>query len=175
MKFISNTSVETYQEARRLYGDALRMQQLGGRIQTWRQLMNSGQLDRSVTMDPEDATLALALAGDLRDGRDVWDDPDTYKRKVAAAPVQPEQDFGPSYGLASLRDLGRLVNSIDTPQFEQLRKDPVKTAYGLRLMVQATFLETVLRDPTLPLSEAAMVVSAPSFGYVFRKRLPPSE
>jgi hypothetical protein len=169
-RFFSNTNVESYPEARSLYNTAVN-QLLDDRLSEWRQLMNSGRLDRSLTIDPEDAALALALKGDLRNGNQ-WDDAATFQRKVGQAQLSVEQPYGPGWGLATLRDLGRLVGSIDTAEFEQLRRDPLKSAYGVRLMIHAAFLENVIRADELPFSEAGMVVTTPSFGYLFRKRFP---
>jgi hypothetical protein len=165
--YFSSPQVNTYQEARRRYQDALRAE-LDSRITDWRQQMFSQRIERSLTGDPDDATLALAVAGTLRDGNGTWDGVDVWRMKASAAPIMPAPLYGRSFGVLSFRDISRFVDSIDTAQFEQLRREPIRSAYGLQVMGLGAFFDVLVRS--LPIDEAGLVPSGSSFGYLFRKR-----
>jgi hypothetical protein len=169
--FFTSAQVTSYQDGRRQYADALRME-LDTTITSWRQQMNQGRLDRSLTADTDDATLPLAMNGNtLRSGNGTWTDVATWKKSVADAPIMASGTYGRSFDVIAFRDLTRFVSSIDDAQFEQLRSEPIHSAYGLQVMGQGAIFEVLVRD--LPITEMGIVPSSSSLGYLFRKRFTP--
>jgi hypothetical protein len=170
-RFFGNNNYPNYLQARRAYEDALE-NDLNGPLNDWRQQMNRGGLVDNLIFDPDDATFVLAVHNGLRSGNNTWDDAETFKKKLAAAQSAVMMTaYGWGYGVLRTDELSRFPGTIFADQFQQLRAEPVKSAYGLEVMALTGFMDVFTRR--LPIGEVGVVLVNASYGYVFRKAFTP--
>jgi hypothetical protein len=169
--FVADPSHVTFEDARRALRGRL-VRDLGAPMATLRTLLQEGKLEPGFTIGPTDATIPLAVRGGLRDARGTWDAVATFRQKRDDALVTPSP-YGRIYGSAPLApgEIDGFFGTIDHGQWQQLRLDPLRTAYGYELIYVTVMLD-VLADETKA-SEFAFVFTSSHLGYLFAKVLPP--
>jgi hypothetical protein len=168
-QYFSNAGYASFGGARAALHDRLQdqMRPLTADLQ---RLVLAGTLQPGLSIGPTDPTVLLAVKGTLRDPLRGWDPPDSYRRKLGEATVTTSA-YGRAYGLMLPGDLDGFFPSIGARDFDQLRSEPIRAAYGAHVMLTVTLLD-LLADETR-LTELAFVFSNPHFGFLFSKLPPP--
>jgi hypothetical protein len=164
-QYFTSPTYAGFEDARRALRARLQdeMQPLTDDLQD---LIAAGTLQPGVVIGPSDATVLMALKGQLRDPTRGWDAPDSYRRKLADATVATSP-YGRVYGVVLPAELDVFFTTITARDFTQLRTEPIRVAYGGHVMLTTTLLD-LLADEGRG-TEFAFVFTNAHFGFLFSK------
>jgi hypothetical protein len=115
------------------------------------------------------ATIPLAIKGELRDPELGWPDPEAYRMKLDQARIFPSPD-GRVYGVVSPAEIDLFFLTVDLPGFMQLRSQPIRRAYGERLMLETTLLDLLVGE--LEASAFHFTFTNSYYGYLLQTLFP---
>jgi hypothetical protein len=134
------------------------------------ELVGDQDLVPTVAVGPTtNATVLLAVRGELRDPASGWFDPERYQSRVEAAPTAVSS-YGRSYGVLSPAQVDGFFPSIDDRQFNQLRSEPIRSRYG-EWMVLSSIVLDILGDEVLA-TEFGFTFTNSYLGFLLAKLFP---
>lgn len=160
-----------FQEARRALRSRLG-HDLEPQLAALRVAVADKSLEPGFLVGPAEATIPLAINGQLRDGKGAWNSASQFEKKRDEAAVTPSP-YGRIFGPAPISpvQINSFFATLDDAQWKQLRDDPIRSAYGGEVLYVTTLLD-LLADETKA-TEFAFVFANSHLGYLFAKLLPP--
>jgi hypothetical protein len=163
--YLSNAENTTFNQTR----TALR-----GRLNNIRYVMvilarrvAGGTLSSSVAIGPTtNATIPLAVKGELRDATDGWYEPQRYQAKIDQARVALSPQ-GWIFGTLTPAEIDAFFPSINAREFMQLRTDPVLRTYGEWVTLSTSILDMLGKEARA--TEFVFTMTNAYFGYLFSK------
>ncbi len=169
----ANASYPTFEDARR----ALRARldrEIEGPLLRLEAAIADGSLAPGVAVGSAGPMIPLAIGGQLRDARGAWAASSEVNRKVSEATIGASP-YGRIYGGQPLlpAQLDAFFPTIDAGQWQQLRSEPLRTAYGGELFYMTTLLDLLADE--IKATEFPFVYAHAHLGYLFGKVLPPAQ
>jgi hypothetical protein len=167
--YFSSPSYQSSEDARRALRGRL-SDELKEPLAELEAQVRKGGLEATVSVGPVGPVVPLAVGGKLRNADGSWFDAAQWKTVRDAATVTTSP-YGRVYGTVLPEQIDHLLSSIGAGQFAQLRSEPIRDAYGLELLYDATLLDLLADE--VKTTEFGFVFTNSHFGYLFTKLYPP--